>query len=97
MSRIKQMSYYQSVSQKKKGQKEEKKKSIEVIFHHTIAILLCPIMRKVAVQTKKAIYIYKQHNFIKNNKIKRNPSSWVYTKEQQRKTKKDQRKKEVNA
>ena len=65
----------------KKGQKEEKKKSIEVIFHHTIAILLCPIMRKVAVQTKKAIYIYKQHNFIKNNKIKRNPSSWVYTKE----------------
>ena len=66
---------------KKKGQKEEKKKSIEVIFHHTIAILLCPIMRKVAVQTKKAIYIYKQHNFIKNNKIKRNPSSWVYTKE----------------
>ena len=67
--------------QKKKGQKEEKKKSIEVIFHHTIAILLCPIMRKVAVQTKKAIYIYKQHNFIKNNKIKRNPSSWVYTKE----------------
>lgn len=40
----------------KKGQKEEKKKSIEVIFHHTIAILLSPIIRKVAVQTKKATF-----------------------------------------